>query len=576
MDFLLRVPKENELSFKIEYISKLESINPQNGVLYVEKLDHLDYKEEKIGEGTQCYLFGDVINFSTKDATKHKGFFYIIKWDQIAKTIELYSDYQNFLPIYYYEGNDYYLISSSVDTIYNLLGELDFNQDFVTEIALLNAPFEDSCFFKHIKRLNYSCYLRIDSNGLREIRTIRFYDYFAESPIRYKKAINQVVESFIDNCSQYFTEPSYVSLTGGFDGRAVTSIAHYRNNDFIAFSHGKAENFDVYIPLKLSQKLRFPYKFIELGDDYIKNYYERFVKEYLRYSGGMNGFLYPHTLYDTYVLSETPRPIVTGYIGSELLRNAHCAGAITSKFIIDYLSFGDDIARGNAQYNPNYTLLKDYLDLKLVQDIMERIKNYFTQLPRELNNNQKLACFEFEEVLPKLFGTWVYSGMHYSRIRGPFVDRQFFNEIVKTEVSQFYRKFLEQNPLKRFWGQYFYAQIIHRTWPQIGKEMSAKGYTPADLLSLLGRIRITYGYAGKKKRIRKGNLDNLSLISGMLHYRKSIDDPTLKETVSDEYAVQLLHNEQARDILFLKLSVYEYVRMKNSNLDRTTSQLITR
>jgi len=117
------------LSFKIEYISKLESINPQNGVLYVEKLDHLDYKEGKIGEGTQCYLFGDVINFSTKDATKHKGFFYIIKWDQIAKTIELYSDYQNFLPIYYYEGNDYYLISSSVDTIYNLLGELDFNQD---------------------------------------------------------------------------------------------------------------------------------------------------------------------------------------------------------------------------------------------------------------------------------------------------------------------------------------------------------------------------------------------------------------------------------------------------------------
>jgi len=28
------------------------------------------------------------------------------------------------------------------------------------------------------------------------------------------------------------------------------------------------------------------------------------------------------------------------------------------------------------------------------------------------------------------------------------------------------------------------------------------------LLSLLGRIRITYGYSGKKKRIKKGNFDD--------------------------------------------------------------------
>lgn len=561
MDFILRAIKKKDISLKVEYTGKLKNINSQNGVLYIEKLDHLDYKEEEIGEGTKGYILGDVINYSSKDATKHKGFFYIIKWDQKSNTIEFHSDYQNFLPIYYYEGNDYYLISSSVDTIYSLLSGLEINQVFVTEMALLNVPFQDSCFFRHIKRLNYNCYLRIDSNGLKEMRTKRFYDYFADSPIPYKKAINRVVESFIDNCSKYFTESTYVSLTGGFDGRTVTSIAHYCNNDFIAFSHGKEENSDVYIPLKLSQKLNFPYRLINLGDDYIENYYERFVKEYLRHSGGMNGFLYPHTPYDAYVLSENPRPVITGYIGSELLRNAHFSGAITSKFVVDYLSFGDDVAERNAQNNPNYTVLKDYLDLKAIQDILEKIKNYFIQLPRDLNNNQKLACFEFEEILPKLFGTWVYSGMHYSRIRVPFVDRQFFNEIVKTEVSQFYRKFLEQNPLKRFWGQYFYAQIINRTWPQIGKEMSGKGYAPADLLSLLGRIRITYGYSGKKKRINKGNFDNLGLISGMLHYRKSIEDPILKETVTDEYAIQLLHNEQARDILFLKLSVYEYLKL---------------
>ena len=41
----------------------------------------------------------------------------------------------------------------------------------------------------------------------------------------------------------------------------------------------------------------------------------------------------------------------------------------------------------------------------------------------------------------------------------------------------------------------------------------------------------------------------------------SIEDPKLNETITDEYARQLLHNEQARDILFLKLSVYEYLKL---------------
>ena len=561
MDFLLRVPKEEKISFKVEYINKLKSIDPQNGVLYIEKLSHLDYRENNIENRIKEIIAGDIINYKSNNENENKGFFYIIKWNQISNTIEFHSDYQSFLPIYYYEDENYYLISSSVDIIYTFLQELEINQDFITEIALLNAPFQDNCFFKKIKRLNYGCFLKIDNNGLKEIRTKRFYDYYSENPIPYKKALNRVVESFIDNCSKYFTEPAYVSLTGGFDGRTVTSIAHYCNNDFIAFSHGKAEYSDVFIPLKLSQKFKFPYKLIDLDDNYVENYYERFVREYLIYSGGMNGFLYPHFPYDAFILAENPRPIITGYIGSELLRNAHFAGAITSKYVLDFLINGENYAEQNIENNTNYNVLREFLDSKIIQRLAEKIIDYFGSLPQNLNNNQKLACFEFEEVLPKLFGTWVYAGMHYAKIRAPFIDRQFFGEIVKTEISQFYRKFMEQNPLKRFWGQYLYAQIINKTWPQIGKEMSGKGYAPADLLSLWGRIKITYGYSGKKKRMRRRNFDNLGLISGMLHYVKSIKDTQLQDILTDDYVNKLLHNEEARDIFFMRLSAYEYLQM---------------
>ncbi|HOJ16045.1 MAG TPA: hypothetical protein PLC43_02610 [Caldisericia bacterium] len=41
---------------KIEDIGKLESKNPQNGVLYIEKLSHLDYNEENIRIRTIVFI----------------------------------------------------------------------------------------------------------------------------------------------------------------------------------------------------------------------------------------------------------------------------------------------------------------------------------------------------------------------------------------------------------------------------------------------------------------------------------------------------------------------------------------
>ena len=48
---------------KIEYIGKLESKNPQNGVLYIEKLSHLDYNEENIRIRTKVFITEDILNY---------------------------------------------------------------------------------------------------------------------------------------------------------------------------------------------------------------------------------------------------------------------------------------------------------------------------------------------------------------------------------------------------------------------------------------------------------------------------------------------------------------------------------
>lgn len=564
MDFLIKLNKKHIKDIEYLYINDLSTIPFNTEKLYIEKLPHLDYKV--LDGEKQVFLLGDIIAYDEKDEENNKGFFYRIVWDKNYHKLEFYSDYSNFLPIYYCELEDLYIISSSIHTLNMLIKSYYFkpNPLFITQIAMLNAPFKEECFFKIIKKLNYGSYLLIDNEGLQCIQSKQFYDLFTDRPRSYKKALNDIVDLFIKECSKYLDKPAYISLTGGFDGRAITSIAHYYENDFKTYSYGKSENYDVYIPLQIANKLGFDHTVIYLDDNYVQNYYEYFVNQFLKYSGGMNGFLYPTFLYTSYYLSRNNRPLVTGFVGSELLRNAHCAGAITSQFILDLLKKGKDYAINNYISNPNLSIFVDNLDTNAIIETAESVSYYFNCLPEELSLNQKLAVFEFEEIIPKHFGISVYAGLHYNRVRSPFIDTSFLLSISKTQISQFYRKFLEQNPLKRFWGQYFYAVIIDRTWPQLGKEISAKQYAPADLLSFSGRLRILKGYYKKEQKKKNANFDNLSLISGMQSYLSKNKSLSKYIKPNNNIVSQLSRNENKRDYLFLLLSNIQYNNILNN------------
>lgn len=552
MDFVYSLRKSSKPELKYEYVKSLYDVKPESGMLYIEKLDHLDYRE--LSNEKLELLIGDIVQYGQGDQNADKGFFYKIRWDHDNCIIKIFSDFHSFLPIYITEYRDNIIVSSSADYLYNLKDDLVPNPDFFHQMALYNVPIGDTCFFLGVRRLKYGQHLCLDKNGLHLVQDKRFYGHYAVNPITYRKALPVVVESFIEETRKYYDVPSYITLTGGFDGRTATAVAHYYQNDFIAYSYGKPDNNDVSIPMRLSQKLSFPYIFLKLGDEYVEDYHDHNVKEYLRHSGGMNGFLHPHFSFGANYLEDKSRPIITGYVGSELLRNAHFAGAITSLTILDIVAGDKKDLTNKFINNPNTKVIKHKLQPHIINKLISEVGMYIDDLPKNLTLNQKLACFEFEEVIPKLFGTRVYSGMHYARIRMPFADNSFFTYIIKTEVSQFYRKFLEKNPLKRFWGQYLYSTIIQKSWPEIGREMSGKGYAPSDLLSFWGRIKVARGYVYKEKKKKSITFDNLGLISGMQHFLK--ENPKYQDTLQN-HGIQLhsiLKNEKMRDLLFLALS----------------------
>jgi hypothetical protein len=558
MDFYIKISKKVDFNFDQKFVNDLYGTNIIPNVLYIEKLEHLDYQTVD-DEDRRIWQFGDVIHSDFQDAIKEKGIFYTLKHDSLKKILYFNSDFHSFLPIYYSEQEDNLIISSSVDLIARNLKYRTPNAQFLTDIALLNIPFGDECFFNEINRLAYGSSIKYSSSGISITQRKRVFHEFASQPSKYNRAIAETVDLFINNCRAYFDQPTNISLTGGFDGRTATAIAHYYQNDFKTYSYGKKENDDVYIPTMLSEKLHFPYRRIELGGNYIENDYKKFSREYLKFSGGMNGFLYPHVPFGAYLLSADKRPIITGYCGSELLRNAHFGGAVSSSAVINILDRGIDHSFASVNNLKDYSILgEEYLTPSLIQSSITKADSFLDKLPKELSKNQKLVVFEFEETYPKLFGLWVYVGMHYARMRIPFFDPEFYSYILKTQVSQVYRNFMEQNPFKRFYGQLFYSKVIDQTWPEIGLLMSGKSYAPNDLLSLKGKLRVAYGYLGKKKRNSKIDFDNLGLISGIKQYISTSKNLELKSFIADDLLNELHHNELKRDMLLLRLSALEY------------------
>lgn len=559
MDFFIKLHQSHELSVKQEYTTDLRGICCEPNVLYIEKLIHLDYLS--VCNRNQVWCFGDVINFDQENSLANKGLFYAIEHKPDQRVIDIRNDYNSLLPVYYCEENGAIMVSSSFDLIAANIKDRVLNPQFITDLALFNIPLQHECFYKEIFRVPYGKQIRIGSGGIELIHLRRVWDDFCPTPVPYKKAVGDIAECFIENCRSYFTSPSYVALTGGFDGRTNAAVAHFYKNDFECFTHGILSSSDVQVPISITAKLGIPHHFIELSEEYLSRYHLRFVNEYLRYSGGMNGFLYPHLIYDAYVLSQDNKPVITGFCGSELMRNAHFGGAVTSQVVIDILNKGNEFAIERIMGNPNYLILGEgYFNRNLCEYGVYNVAKYFQQLPHGISKNQKLAIFEFEEVLPKLFGSSIYAAMHYNRTRVPFMDIEFYRAILKTEVSQVYRNFMEQNPLKRFWGQYLYAKVISTTWPELGFLNSSKGYAPADLLTIKGKINIIKGFSGKKKRLSAADYDGLSIVSGLSQYlRNKFDIMNLSDIFNDLERLKI--DQHRRDIACVFASATEY---KNS------------
>jgi len=562
MDFIVKIKLDSTYKFKYSFCEEIKKVSVDLNNVYIEKLSHLDYVVDSNDIRTQIAI-GDVIatDNSSSDLSKTKGIFYLLTFWNNSKGLSIECDEHSLLPLYYSKHDDYILVSSSFIILASNLAKKTYNSDFYAELAILYSQIDGSTFYKEIIRLEYGQIIDI-SQDFKVVRKKRFFDSFTKSPQSFNSSIEKISNAFIKTSKLYFNEPCAISLTGGFDGRTLTACAHFHHVEFTNFSYGKKGNGDVDNPLMIAKSLKLSYNLIELDNNYLSNSYQESVNDYLRLSGGFNGFQYPQSQYYVKKLAGENKIIITGYLGSEILSSTKGEDdEVCPKFVLDYLKSGsqnDDII-----YTQENVLLELGLinDRQAVKEVLIKMRNYFLSLPDDLSLNQKFSTFAFENIYRNTFGTWIYNGMHIAKIRVPFLDHEFFSEISKTEVSQFYRPFLETNPIKRLKGQLLYSKILMKTWPQLNRITSSKGYAPADILTFYGRIKIALGRILKNNKYKEHHgLDKMSTNSGAIQYfeKENFDKALFNK---EEIRILLQKNSISRSICFLSLSKTEFQKM---------------
>ncbi len=430
------------------------------------------------------------------------GHYYYLWLSKSSGEIVMGNSLFSILPVYYHQGNEKIVISDNVFKLSRYLGIKEVSKRFVLETVLFNYPLFNRSLYEGINLLPANTYIMLSGHAISFIRHTETADLFGEEPLPWKDALKFMPDVFLQSTLKYLPSHHYAcALTGGFDSRTLASAGLMFKKNFSVYSFGSNRSKDILLSREISRAAGLRHKEILLDDEYVMQESLINGKDFIINSSGTATFARAHYLYAARHLAAETDYIVTGNFGSEIFRAAHIAGAVISNNL--YLLFN---AGSPKEALSLIEVSKEYRCLNIATftgewgQLKEEINNLPCYDPKYslLTKNQRFYLFVMEEVFRKYFGAEMINQFRYLRNRTPYLDIDFLKEIFRTGLAGIHSGFFEHNPLKRYKGQVLYSHIIRRSYPELGRLITDKGYRPDDLLTFAGKIRVAEGYFHKK------------------------------------------------------------------------------
>jgi hypothetical protein len=501
-----------------------------------------------------------------------KGHYYLFIFDDYKNQIWLSSSLFNFCPIFYFDNEDYFVASNNIKLLkQNINNSLKINKNFIAEQILFNYPLFDDTIYNDLHLLEANCYIHKFDNK------IKIYEHDILKKIYYsiniEKAIDSdiIADSFVQNARDYFPENKIaVSFTGGFDGRTLVALSKFLESDFITYSHGTHSNQDITIPKIISKYEDIDYcPFYLDSENYVRSLFFTVGEEVINESSCYANLLRLHYYHVSKQLQSKADYNIFGFCGSEIFRAVHMIGSHISNELFHFFNSQDESWIYKILESWKWKILGKQIKNETSELIIDKLRRYkLKNINISSDNNRFLYKYIFEEVFRKIYGIQIYLILNNMSARTPFLDYEFINILFKTKYAGINNSFFTHNPVKRMKGQYVYAKIMQKTYPNMLNYATGRGYMPRDLLRYIGIINIIKHYYRRRKQ-KQIDLDNLGIISGLNNHVYLYNSRINESRLYSFSEIQNISNnikyidEKQRDIYALAASTSTFLCLNN-------------
>lgn len=224
-------------------------------------------------------------------------------------------------PLFYFQKNGYFVLSSSFASLLSKLKEkqfyeLGFDRIGIFESMIFDHPLRARTLFKDIKKIVPGKQIIIDSVTLKISEKTLFVLPFDKGDLPANNLLLDKAVDILDGLAIEFTSLKgkvLLPLSGGLDSRLLGCLMTKNSVSYNAITFGPKESTKPYIAKIVAKQLDVPINYLELRNDY----YAKYGDEVIWLTGGLSSHMHCH-LYSVLSANQvTTDNIVHGYMGGE-------------------------------------------------------------------------------------------------------------------------------------------------------------------------------------------------------------------------------------------------------------------
>jgi hypothetical protein len=471
-----------------------------DGFVYIADMEkQLLHKRFKVENLSSDYEYLPYLYLSYgSDFIKHiTGCYNIFILDEKKQLGILINDRLGFLPLFLYESANVIMFASKIESILatGLMNSIEPDHVSISEQLLFNYSLSEHSLIRNISTLPAASVCTISGSKIRRSSYWNPGELICTAPLSHKKSVDLIDETLNNVIHKPLlknNEPFWITLTGGWDGRLILSyiLDKYRSR-IRSFSFGAESSPDITIPLMVARKENFSYTPFVLDQAYIDQSFIEAASRTILYSNGARSYKRTHYLHVIQKLTGGNDTYISGNFGDEVLKFSRITpGEVVSAELINYV-------QSDFSTRPSFPLTTPFSSQKVNNNtILEEWNARFHQFERELSGyytiSQKYFHLKLTRIAARYFGYEVNSYNDFRYNNSPFLDHDFLTNYSKTLYASFCYPFNGNKLKHKEMISVLYAELIKRNQKNLLNYTTERGYSIADIISPIGKLKVYY------------------------------------------------------------------------------------